>query len=127
MVLIWVQIENLKRSKKRIEEESKRKMEEHQRKLLAETERKLMDTKSRAQRDLMTKEEKLARIRGILDTQTTPGTVSKNLKMKTYGSSSTVRNVSSVLPIGYRIINSVKPFKSKNRDKIDLDAPNPNL
>ena len=22
---------------------------------------------------------------------------------------------------------SVKPFKSKNRDKIDLDAPNPNL
>ena len=71
-------------------------MEEHQRKLLAETERKLMDTKSRAQRDLMTKEEKLARIRGILDTQTTPGTVSKNLKMKTYGSSSTVRNVSIV-------------------------------
>ena len=48
------------RSKKRIEEESKRKMEDHQRKLLAETERKLMDTKSRAQRDLMTKEEKLA-------------------------------------------------------------------
>ena len=84
----------MKRSKKRIEEESKRKMEEHQRKLLAETERKLMDTKTRAQRDLMTKEEKLARIRGILDTQTTPGTVSKNLKMKTYGSSSTVRNVS---------------------------------
>ena len=107
MVLIWIQIENFQRSKKRIEEESKRKMEEHQRKLLAETERKLMDTKSRAQRDLMTKEEKLARIRGILDTQTTPGTVSKNLKMKTYGSSSTVRNVSasSVLPIGYRIIN----------------------
>ena len=25
------------------------------------------------------------------------------------------------------LINSVKPFKSKNRDKIDLDAPNPNL
>ena len=22
---------------------------------------------------------------------------------------------------------SVKPFKSKNRDKIDLDAPNPSL
>ena len=62
---IWVHIENFKRSKKRIEEESKRKMEEHQRKLLAETERKLMDTKSRAQRDLMTKEEKLACIRGI--------------------------------------------------------------
>ena len=26
-----------------------------------------------------------------------------------------------------RVIFSVKPFKSKNRDKIDLDAPNPNL
>ena len=26
---------------------------------------------------------------------------------------------------GY-VILSVKPFKSKNRDKIDLDAPNPN-
>ena len=25
------------------------------------------------------------------------------------------------------LIHSVKPFKSKNRDKIDLDAPNPNL
>ena len=24
-------------------------------------------------------------------------------------------------------MGSVKPFKSKNRDKIDLDAPNPNL
>ena len=24
-------------------------------------------------------------------------------------------------------MTSVKPFKSKNRDKIDLDAPNPNL
>ena len=24
-------------------------------------------------------------------------------------------------------ITSVKPVKSKNRDKIDLDAPNPNL
>ena len=24
-------------------------------------------------------------------------------------------------------MDSVKPFKSKNRDKIDLDAPNPNL
>ena len=25
------------------------------------------------------------------------------------------------------VMASVKPFKSKNRDKIDLDAPNPNL
>ena len=121
MVLIEVQIENYKRSKKRIEEESKRKMEEHQRKLLAETERKLMDTKSRAQRDLMTKEEKLARIRGILDTQTTPGTVSKNLKMKTYGSSSTVRNVSSVvLPIvswlyNYKYIASYNFIRRERR------------
>ena len=24
-------------------------------------------------------------------------------------------------------MSSVKPFESKNRDKIDLDAPNPNL
>ena len=24
-------------------------------------------------------------------------------------------------------MGSVKPFKSKNRDKIDLNAPNPNL
>ena len=24
-------------------------------------------------------------------------------------------------------MDSVKPFKSKNRDKIDLNAPNPNL
>ena len=24
-------------------------------------------------------------------------------------------------------MTSVKPFKSENRDKIDLDAPNPNL
>ena len=27
----------------------------------------------------------------------------------------------------HRLYTSVKPFKSKNRDKIDLDAPNPNL
>jgi len=27
----------------------------------------------------------------------------------------------------FNIMGSVKLFKSKNRDKIDLDAPNPNL
>ena len=29
--------------------------------------------------------------------------------------------------VKYKAMNSVKPFKSKNRDKIYLDAPNPNL
>ena len=32
----------------------------------------------------------------------------------------TLKNLRDALP-------SVKPFKSKNRDKIDLDATNPNL
>ena len=32
------------------------------------------------------------------------------------------RNLKTAIPI-----SSVKPFKSKNRDKMDLDAPNPNL
>ena len=31
------------------------------------------------------------------------------------------------VPIAYWAIGSVKPFKSKNRDIIDLDATNPNL
>ena len=36
-------------------------------------------------------------------------------------------NAKTLPPYRSNIMFSVKPFKSKNRDKIDLDAPNPNL
>ena len=53
---------------------------------MADTERQIKDTRNRAQRDLMSKEEKLNRIRGILDAK-------KNSPMKTQTSSPALRSV----------------------------------
>ena len=83
-----VELKQTERSKKRAEEDARRKIEDEKRRLmgkfffdfdtkifrelfqnttLADTERQIKDTRSRAARDLMSKEEKLNRIRGILD------------------------------------------------------------
>ena len=48
-----------------------------------------------------------------------------------WSSSKNITDDETCLRAGFHVfscrMNSVKPFKSKNRDKFDLDAPNPNL
>jgi len=58
--------------KRRQETDARRKMEEHQRKLRHETDRKLADHQSRTARELSEKDEKLYKLKGILDKTTTP-------------------------------------------------------
>ena len=52
--------------------ESKRKMEDHQRKLKLETERKIAEHQSKANREISAKDDKLTKLKGILDTTRTP-------------------------------------------------------
>ena len=63
-----------------------------QNKILADTERQIKDTRSRAARDLMSKEEKLNRIRGILDGKKL--TQSAGSPLRTQTSSPALKSVS---------------------------------
>merc|ERR1711990_940803 len=58
--------------KRKIELDSKRKIEDHQRKVRLETERRLQETQNRANRDVQEKDEKLSKLRSILDRTGTP-------------------------------------------------------
>lgn len=58
--------------KRKIELDSKRKIEDHQRKVKLETERRLQETQNRANRDVQEKDEKLSKLRNILDRTGTP-------------------------------------------------------